>query len=462
MDNLKPYSNYKDSGFFWLGNIPIHWKLERLDRLFNLRNETPLATDERVTAYLDGRVTFRSNVGQKIKGVIKEAGWQRIHEGDFAISGMNAHIGGMGVSDSTGKCSPIYLVLEPKPNTNAFFISRCVRYLAQIGLLKSLVNTIRFNSADFKRDDLKKFWVWIPTYEEQADISIYIKHMENLTRRYIQSKQQQIRMLNSQKQTIIQNAVLGRLDKPVRRKPSNIQWVEEVPEHWDIISNRRLFRENTRMERDGTELRFSLSQRDGLIVTSEMKERSLIAATHENFKVCLPGDLILNRFKAHLGVFFAAWARGIVTYHYGVFEPLVELRTKYFEYLFHTMPYRTIYAGASNGMTVGLQNLSNQNFYKIKSILPPLDEQDQILAYIEEHTSTINAAQKVIQEQINAVKEYHSRLISDVVTGKIDVRDAAKNLPEIETLEPAESELSEEDELSDEMEVAEELSNADE
>jgi type I restriction enzyme, S subunit len=101
IDKLKPYPEYKDSGLPWLGQVPAHWREFRLDRLFDLRNETPLPEDGRVTGYLSGRVTLRSNMqGQKIKGVIKDGGWRRIYPGDFAISGMNAHLGGMGVCDS--------------------------------------------------------------------------------------------------------------------------------------------------------------------------------------------------------------------------------------------------------------------------------------------------------------------------------------------------------------------------
>jgi predicted RNase H-like HicB family nuclease len=133
---LKPYPTYKNSGLSWVGDVPAHWSLQRLDRLFTLRREEPLDGDQRVTGYLDGRVTLRSNVvGQKIKGVVKEAGWQRIHPGDFAISGMNAHLGGLGVSDSLEKCSPIYLVLRPKENANANFVSHAVRRGAHSGAL---------------------------------------------------------------------------------------------------------------------------------------------------------------------------------------------------------------------------------------------------------------------------------------------------------------------------------------
>lgn len=110
-------------------------------------------------------------------------------------------------------------------------------------------------------------------------------------------------------------------------------------------------------------------------------------------------------------------------------------------------------------MTVGLQNLSNQNFYRIKSVVPPLHEQDQILDYVDENIAAVNAAQETIHKQIAAVKKYNSKLVADVVTGKLDVREFAQRLPNVEILFPP-SELVE-DEFLDEVEEAEEQSDAD-
>src|SRR4029079_19038909 len=104
----------------------------------------------------------------------------------------------------------------------------------------------------------------------------------------------------------------------------------DVPEHWQIVLNQRIFKEEVRDHRGKEETQLSLSQRDGLIPTSEMQERSLQTSTFDNWKVVLPGDLVVNRFKAHLGVFFASTLRGIVSFHYGVFAPRVKLNTKYF------------------------------------------------------------------------------------------------------------------------------------
>jgi len=133
------------------------------------------------------------------------------------------------------------------------------------------------------------------------------------------------------------------------------------------------------------------------------------------------GDLVVNRFKGHLGVFFNSDYVGIVTFHYGVFKPSEGVYTKYYQHLFHTEAYKTIYAGASNGMTVGLQNLSNQNFYAIKVPLPPFDEQIVISRYIEKISQESENIINGITDQIKALKEYKVVVINSAVTGKIKI-----------------------------------------
>ena len=175
-------------------------------------------------------------------------------------------------------------------------------------------------------------------------------------------------------------------------KDSDIPGIGEIPEHWQVLYNRRLFREKSRKIDNPNEMPLSVSQIDGVIPSKDMKERSLRPAHYNNFKLCFPKDLIVNRFKGHLGTFFESKYRGIVTFHYGVFVPERNISTRYFELLFHTDAYKTIYAGASNGMTVGLQNLSNQNFYDVRSICPPVEEQKRIVEVLDRTTTEIDRA----------------------------------------------------------------------
>jgi len=188
---------------------------------------------------------------------------------------------------------------------------------------------------------IKSAWLPLPPLPEQAAIVRFLDHADRRIRRYIRAKQKLIKLLEEQKQAIIYRAVTRGLDPNVRLKPSGVEWLGDVPEHWEVVLNQRIFKEKIRPHNDQPEIPLSLSQRDGLIATKEMKERSLQTSTYDNWKVTLPGDIVVNRFKAHLGVFFASKLRGIVSFHYGVFAPRRRMVPKYFEHLYHTEPYRT-------------------------------------------------------------------------------------------------------------------------
>ena len=198
-------------------------------------------------------------------------------------------------------------------------------------------------------------------------------------------------------------------------KKSVVPGMKEIPSHWKEILNGFLFKENVRKPNEN-DIPLSLSQKDGLIPTDLMKESSLKTSTYDNWKKVLKHDLVLNRFKAHLGVLMASDYEGMVSFHYGVYEPQLPLITKYYELLYHTDIYKGIYAYSSNGMTVGLQNLSNIVFYSIKGIYPPLAEQEKIVSYLEDKTSKIDAYVADKEKEIELLQELKQKTIADAVT----------------------------------------------
>ena len=198
-------------------------------------------------------------------------------------------------------------------------------------------------------------------------------------------------------------------------KPSVVPGQKEIPAHWKEILNGILFKENVRKPKED-DIPLSLSQKDGLIPTELMKESSLKTSSYDNWKRVVKHDLVLNRFKAHLGVLMASDYEGMVSFHYGVYEPRMPLVTKYYELLYHTDVYKGIYAYTSNGMTVGLQNLSNLAFYSIKGIYPPLAEQENIVSYLESKTSKIDAYVADKEKEILLLQELKQKTIAEAVT----------------------------------------------
>ncbi len=433
--NLKAYPAYIDSGLPWVGDIPEHWETGRLDHLFSLRGETPMDDDKRVTGYLDGRVTLRSNVvGQKIKGVVKEGGWQRVHPGDFAISGMNAHLGGMGVSDSLGKCSPIYLVLEPNYRTNARFVALVVRHAAFSGALKALVNTIRFNSADFKRDDLKLINVLQPPLSEQAAIVRYLDYADRRIRRYIAAKRKLIALLNEQKQAIIHQAVTRGLDPNVRLKPSGVEWLGDVPEHWGV--SRLKFESAQIVDCLHATPEYLADGAFPAIRTADVKPGKLLIAGARRVDAT-QYQLWTNRLQPEVGDIL--YTREGERYGIAAVVPAgVRLCISQRMMVFRIRPHRSsaylmwqlncphVYAQAAAdviGATAPHVNVERIKNYSI--LVPPHSEQQAIAAFVKRESEGIDVAIQALEREMNFVREYRTTLIGDVVTGKLDVREAA-------------------------------------
>lgn len=213
-------------------------------------------------------------------------------------------------------------------------------------------------------------------------------------------------------------------------KDSGVQWLGEIPGHWGCIQNRFIFKENVRSPQQN-DIPLSLSQVDGLIPTDDMKESSLKTSSYDNWKRVFEDDIVLNRFKAHLGVLFASKYVGMVSFHYGVFEKVRPIVPKYYEYMFHSNQFRLILGFASKGMTIGLQNLGNADFYNLKSLYPPLSEQHSIVSYLDDKCAKIDKMLEGKQKQIELLAEMKQRIIADAVTRGLntDVKMKATNIP---------------------------------
>lgn len=421
---MQRYESYKPSGIQWVERVPSHWGVERAKWLFN-RMERPVRPDDDVvTAFRDGQVTLRTN--RRTEGftnAIQEHGYQGIRKGDLVIHAMDAFAGAIGVSDSDGKSTPVYAACVSRGEyaVNSYYYAYLLRYMAHSGYIESLSKGIRERSTDFRFAEFRELPLPIPDKDEQDRIVAFLDQKTAEIDAAIAKKERLIELLCEQKGLFISQAVLAGLNSDVSKKPCEIDGIGEIPSHWGVVANRHLFREKAKKYKGEDLPPLSLSQKDGLVPTDDMKERSLKTSSYEHFRICRAGDLVLNRFKAHLGVFFAAKQDGVVTFHYGIYTPERGVSSKYFELLFHTNAFRAIYAGASNGMTVGLQNLSNQNFYDVKSICPPLDEQIEIVNHVMDLEACYAALILSIDRELASLRELKKLAVANAVTGQIKV-----------------------------------------
>lgn len=419
---IKKYPAYKDSGVEWLGEIPEHWGLVANKYVFKLKkNQVGKKSDQYtlLSLTLNG-VVKRDMENPQGKFPAEFDTYQEVKEGDFifCLFDVEETPRTVGLSEFDGMITGAYTVMEASGMFNNQFLYYFYLNIDSDKRMRSLYKGLRNT---IPKESFFAFKTFFPPKAEQTAIANFLDAKTALIDKAIAIKEKQIELLKERRQILIHRAVTRGLNPDVKLKDSGVEWIGEVPEGWKIKYNRRIFRENNRKITNLNELPLSLSQIDGVIPSEEMKERSLSPAHRNNFKLCYPGDLVVNRFKGHLGVFFESKFRGIVTFHYGVFEPAEKINTKYFELLYHTEIYKTVYAGASNGMTIGLQNLSNQNFYDVKSIVPSFEEQNKIVEFVTSIEETIKKGMQCKEKEIDKLKEYKSSLINSAVTGKIKV-----------------------------------------
>ena len=408
----------KDSGIEWIGAIPQNWQLSKIGSLYTQRNEKVSDKD-----YPPLSVTMQGILPQLATAAKTDDGDNRklVRVGDFAINSRSDRRGSCGISPLDGSVSLINIILTPRTAMHPGYYNWLFHttlfadefYKWGHGIVADLWTT--------RWQEMKSISVPVPEYAEQERIAAFLDAECAEIDAVLEKTRASIEEYKKLKQAVITQAVTKgiRGDRPM--KDSGIEWIGEIPAEWDVIRNVFLYKEKSRLPEENA-VSLSLSQVDGLIATDDMKERSLKTSTYDGWKQVRTNDLVLNRFKGHLGVLFAANIEGMVSFHYGVYEPLRQFDSKFFEYLYHSDVYKAILGLKSNGMTIGLQNLSNQNFYSVYSLYPPETEQQEIIQYLDDKCSGIDALLVQKQEHLTEIENYKKSLIYECVTGKKEGR----------------------------------------
>jgi type I restriction enzyme S subunit len=261
----------------------------------------------------------------------------------------------------------------------------------------------------------------IPEPQEQGSIAAFLDEKCAKIDEAVKLEEEQIKLLRERRQILIQQAVTRGLNPAAPMKDSGIDWIGQIPAHWEVKPCRYAFRSVKRFDRNGSEIKLSVTQRRGIVPTDGMEESSTQASNFDEFQICYPNDLVLNKYKAHLGVFWMTPYRGIITNNYTVFRPLIGVVAKYFEVLFHTPSYISMFRTTVYGVTEGMMPLYTGDFYGLPAICPPEDEQNQVLEHLRVHSEKFDTAISLKESQISTLKEYKTTLINAAVTGKIKV-----------------------------------------
>jgi len=438
---IKGYPEYKDSGQPFLGEIPAHWDLFRNGRLFSQRNETGFGELPILEVSLKTGVRVRDMDNLKRKQVMSDREkYKRAAQGDIAYNMMRMWQGAVGVAPVDGLVSPAYVVVRPFPEVDC-------RYFSYLFRTTSYMNEVDAYSRGIVKDRNRLYWQDfkrmpspVPPVEEQRHITRFLDTVGSKAQRFIRNKRRLIELLKEQKQNVINQAVTRGLNPNVKFKPSGVEWIGDIPEHWDA---RKLKFASKMIVGGATPASGQSELWDGDVVwvtpqdvsKNERLSSSARKLTSAGFASCStvmvpPGSVVVTS-RAPVGN--VSFAEVQLCTNQGCKAVVPDERYLLNEYCFVLLKVmQPVFQKAANGTT--FFEISTWAFENIKAPLPPTSEQEAILAEIKEATSTIDQAITRAQREIELMREYRIRLISDVVTGQVDVRG-------IEVPEVAEKEL---------------------
>ena len=438
---MKRYPEYKESGVDWIGEIPRHWRLSRIDSLFFRRREknTNIISNNILSVLKDlGVIRYedKGNIGNKVSDKIEN--YQLVYAGDIVVNNMNVTIGSVGRSDQFGALSGIYIVLAPKRDNvdmgyyeYVFKIRPFQKSLIQIssGLMeiREALNFIEF----------KVLKLPTPPIDEQHQIAAFLDRKTGQIDELIRIKEQRITLLQEQRTALINQATTKGLDPNVEMKPSGVEWIEEIPAHWEIKQLKHmarggltngLFKKKDQFGSGVKLINVIDMYQDDFLVRFEELDR-VEAEPHEVERYAVePGDIFFVRSSLKLEGVAASSCIADVP-ESTVFEcHLVRLQpcprqvlSKYLiNYLNSTETRQRLITLAN---TVTMTTISQPKLASIEIMLPPLSEQQTIVDYLDQRSREINNLIATEQRKIELLKEYRQSLISEAVTGKIDVRN---------------------------------------
>ena len=454
--DLKPYAEYKDSGSKWLGAVPVTWEVRNLRTLISKRTERDRAELPLLSVAREKGVFVRSLTdADENHNVIPDdlSNYKVACAGNLVINKMKAWQGSMGVAPCDGIVSPAYFVFDFRIANRAFGqrLLRSKPYVAHFGQAS---DGVRVGQWDLSIPGMRQIPVLVPPPEEQAAIVRFLDWANGRLERAIRATRKVIALLNEQKQAIIHRAVTRGLDPSVPLKPSGIPWLGDIPQHWEVQRAKYLYREIDDRSADGSEELLSVSHLTGVTPRSQKNITMFKAASYAGHKLCRPGDLVVNTMWAWMGALGVSTHAGIISPAYAVYRPREPGRIVgvFMDGLLRSRPYVSNIICRSTGLRASRLRLYPEEFFRLPIIQPPADEQLRIVESIQVETAELNTAISRLEREIELLREYRIRLVADVVTGKLDVREAAARLPDEALLDTAEDEAD----MGDETETADE------
>ena len=430
--DLKPYSEYKESDLPWLGQVPRHWEIKRTkSSVANIVEQTTQMGCSDVYVALENIASWTGRARPQQGRNLFSGQVKRFCPDDVLFGKLRPYLAKVTRLQSGGVCVGELFVLRPRDaSIRSDFLEQQLRAKHTIDVVNSSTFGAKMPRADWQF--LGNLPLIFPPVAEQATIVRFLDWTNGRLDRAIWAKRKVISLLIEQKHAIIHRAVTRGLDPSVPVKPSGIPWLGDIPRHWDVLRAKCLYREVDERSPKGGEELLSVSHLTGVTPRSEKNITMFKAASYAGHKLCRPGDLVVNTMWAWAGALGVSTHTGIVSPAYAVYRPHHPERIvgTYMDGLLCSRPYLSNIICRSTGMRASRLRLYPEEFLRLPLIHPPPEEQKRIVQTIHGETGDLNAAINRLEREIELLLEYRTRLVADIVTGKLDVRGAVANLTE--------------------------------
>ena len=408
----------KDSGLQWAGDIPQYWNIAK-GKHFMAVLERPVRDDDNViTCFRDGEVTLRSNRREDGFTVATvEAGYQGIEPGDLVVHGMDGFAGAIGISDSRGKGTPALNVLSCSENKK--YIMYLLRAMAYTEVFMALSTGIRVRTCDTNWKKLKSLDYLIPPADEQQCIADFLDAKCGEIDALTADIQTQIDTLEQYKRSVITETVTKGLNPNAEMKDSGIQWIGNMPAHWDVVRGKYIlhYMQKPVREDDGVITCF----RDGEVtLRSNRREEGFTMSDKEiGYQGIDVGDLVVHGMDGFAGSIGISDSRGKASPVLNVLD--TDQCKRYIMYYLRSMAYSDVFLALATGIRVRSCDLRWNKLAELSYPVPPLDEQNAIVKHIDSVLSKADAVIADKEAQLATLDEYKKSLIFEYVTGKKEV-----------------------------------------
>lgn len=433
MSHYKPYPDYKDSGVEWLGRVPEHWTVSRISAVFRERNERGGEKSELLAVSQQYGVIPQQELMELTDrrfSASESDDWSKyrqVHTGDIVYNKMRMWQGAVGRAPKYGIVSPAYVVLAPAKESESRFyqyLFKCPSFISEAGRysqgLCDDMNSCRY-------EDFKYAEVVVPTCAEQKAIA---SHLDRETARIdalIEKKTRFIELLREKRQALITHAITKGLDPNVKMKDSGVEWLGEVPEHWDVLSFQRcVFIAEGQVDPEKSPYREMvllapnhIESGSGLLLYTETAEEQ----NAESGKyLCQKGDVVYSKIRPALRKVCIAPDLSLCSADMYPMRGHSGMSNQFLFWFLLSEPFSAF--AVLEADRVAMPKINRESLNSVQLPRPPINEQMEIIAWIAQSSARLENLRAKTERSIELLKERRSALITAAVTGQIDLREA--------------------------------------